>query len=320
MPVDFSTEAQKEQYGKFSAEPNDTQLARYFHLDETDMAVVSSRREDHNKLGFALQLTSVRFLGTFLSDVALAPVNVQAFVAKQLSIQNIDVLSEYANRDTTKREHTALIRKHYGYCEFGDPPWAFRLSRLLYARTWVGNERPSLMFDFTTGWLIQKKVLLPGPTILTRLIAEIRERAAKRLWRQLSLLPTKEQKVELETLLEVADGMRISCFDQYRKGPVTISSPAFNRAIDRYLGLRAFGIHKLNFSNIPLVRLKNLARYAGMISMHKVARMPFDKRIAVLVAFVKAFETIALDDALDIVVLLITDWPEKTFANIEGFR
>ena len=40
--------------------------------------------------------------------------------------------------------------------------------------------------------------------------------------------------------------------------------------------------------------------------MHKIARMPDDKRTAILVAFAKAFETIALDEALDVLDLLIT--------------
>ena len=106
-------------------------------------------------------------------------------------------------RDTTKREHTALIREQYGYREFSDPPWAFRLSRLLYTRAWISNERPSLMFDFATAWLNQNKVLLPGATTLSRLISEIRERAVNRLWRRLAALPTTEQKAKLETLLKV---------------------------------------------------------------------------------------------------------------------
>ena len=41
--------------------------------------------------------------------------------------------------------------------------------------------------------------------------------------------------------------------------------------------------------------------------MHKIARMPEERRIATLVAFVRDFEIIAIDDALDVLDLLITD-------------
>jgi hypothetical protein len=44
-----------------------------------------------------------------------------------------------------------------------------------------------------------------------------------------------------------------------------------------------------------------------MISMHKIARMPESKRTAILVAFAKAYETIAFDEALDVLDLLITE-------------
>jgi hypothetical protein len=306
MTVEFLTIEQKTQYGQFSDDPDEIHLTRYFHLDETDLSFILNRRGDQNKLGFALQLTSVRFLGTFLSDVKFVPNNVQIFVAGQLSIQDVSVLADYTQRDTTKREHTALIRKHYGYREFSDPPWAFRLSRLLYTRAWISNERPSLMFDFATAWLIQNKILLPGISTLSRLISEIRERAFNRLWKKLSSLPTKEQKEKLETLLQIPEGMRISRFDSYRKGPVTISSPAFNATVERYLELQAFGLQELDFSHIPPVRMKTLARHASIISMHKIARMSDDKRIAILLAFVKSYEIIALDDALDILDMLIT--------------
>lgn len=306
MPVDFLTSEHKAGYGQFSGEPNEVQLARYFHLDEADLAFISNRRGEQNRLGCALQLTSVRFLGTFLSDLLLVPANVQAFVARQLSINDVSALANYSQREPTKREHAAIIREKYGYHEFNNRPWPFRLSRLIYSRAWISNERPSLMFDFAISWLIQHKVLLPGATTLSRLISEIRERAANRLWFRLSSLPSDKQKTELETLLHVPDGERTSNFDRYRRGPVTISGPAFNEAVERYKDLLAFGMQELDFSHIPPVRLKILARHAGMISMHKIARMPDEKRIAILVAFVKAYETIALDEALDVIDLLIT--------------
>lgn len=280
-------------------------MSRYFHLDENDLVFIKNRRGDSNRFGVALQLGCVRFLGTFLTDLSQIPVNVQWFVARQLNITDIAILSNYAQRGNTQWEHTALIRNQYQYREFVWP-WSFRLSHLLYTRSWISNERPSLLFDLATNWLIQHKILLPGATILTRLISRIRERTASRLWQRLSALPTPEQTAKLEMLLQVPKGSRTSHFDHYRKGPVKISAPAFNEAISRYQKLKALGMQELDFSGIPPVRFKNIARHAGMISIYKIARMPENKRTAILVAFAKAYETIALDEALDVLDLLIT--------------
>ncbi|EHU9255759.1 TPA: DUF4158 domain-containing protein, partial [Escherichia coli] len=159
MPVDFLTTEQTESYGRFTGEPDELQLARYFHLDEADKEFIGKSRGDHNRLGIALQIGCVRFLGTFLTDMNHIPSGVRHFTARQLGIRDITVLAEYGQRENTRREHAALIRQHYQYREFAWP-WTFRLTRLLYTRSWISNERPGLLFDLATGWLMQHRIIL----------------------------------------------------------------------------------------------------------------------------------------------------------------
>ena len=140
MPRGFLTDAQRRQYGQYQSEPDEIQLTRYFHLDDTDLALANNCRGDYNRLGFALQLTTVRFLGTFLPDPTQVPRSVLQFVALQLAIDNVDSLRTYMKRRATRLAHRADIQSHYGYQDFNTPPWRFRLSRFLYSRAWVSNE------------------------------------------------------------------------------------------------------------------------------------------------------------------------------------
>ncbi|MEX9442467.1 Tn3 family transposase, partial [Klebsiella pneumoniae] len=140
---------------------------------------------------------------------------------------------------------------------------------------------------------------------LTRLIGEIRERASRRLWRRLAALPDSWQTEQLAGLLVIPEGQRVSVMEQIRKGPVNVSGPAFTDALQRYTRLRSLEFSRLNFAGLPAIQLRNLARYAGMASVKYIARMPEERRLAILTAFVKAQEILALDEAVDVLDLLI---------------
>ena len=73
MPVEFLTDAQAGAYGRFAGVPARLQLERFFF--------VGRRRGDHDRLGYAVQLATVRFVGAFLADPADVPGDVVEYVA-----------------------------------------------------------------------------------------------------------------------------------------------------------------------------------------------------------------------------------------------
>jgi hypothetical protein len=65
MPVNFLSEEQKAGYGNYHGELTKESLVRYFHVDDFDRINISEKRGEHNRLGYALLLCTVRCLGRF---------------------------------------------------------------------------------------------------------------------------------------------------------------------------------------------------------------------------------------------------------------
>ncbi len=254
MPVDYLTEEQEQRYGRYVGEPSPEQLARYFHLDDEDRLLIAQRRGDHNRLGFALQIGTLRFLGTFLADPVNVPVGVIVYLASQLSIADPQCIVGYAERVQTQQDRAQEIRQHFGYKEFADRCGGFALMRFLYARIWVGTERPNVIFDLATAWLLDKKVLLPGVTTLTRLISTVRERVAERLWQRLSATVSPEQRTDLEGLLARTGVSRITNLERLRRAPSRASAPVLVQALARLTEMRQLDVGPLDLVNIPASR------------------------------------------------------------------
>ena len=88
---------------RYSGASAQADLERVFFLDDEDRTLVDRRRGEHMRLGFALQLVTVRWLGTFLEDPLDVPGAVLEFVAEQLEVEDPTQVKRYAERRGRER-------------------------------------------------------------------------------------------------------------------------------------------------------------------------------------------------------------------------
>jgi len=213
MPLDFLTGAQVAGYGRFEGVPSRADLERFFVLDEVDRKLVEDRRGEHNRLGLMLQATTVRYVGRFLEDPLDVPWPVVEYVASQLGIADASCVKRYTDRPMTAYEHAWQIRDAYGLRLLEDAEVTAGLRRFLDGRGWTHAEGPGALFDHGVGWLRRRRVLLPGITVLVRLVVAVREAAAARMHTTLAAAATAVDPMlagRLRASLTVPQGSRFS--------------------------------------------------------------------------------------------------------------
>lgn len=157
-----------------------------------------------------------------------------------------------------------------------------------------------MLFDLATARLVEAKVLLPGASVLARMVARVRERVARRLWSRLAGMVDDDHRRRLEGLLEVPEGERVSRLERLRRPPTDLTARAMTAAIERIGQLRAYDVSDLDLSGLPPCRVAALARHATAARARDLAQLAPDRRVAVLLAFAVVTETRATDDALDL--------------------
>lgn len=273
------------QWGRFGGDPTPEQLIRYFHLSPTDLEHVHRRRSDSTRLGYAVQLGTVRFLGTLLADVTTTPAVVIADVARQLGIDP-GVWADYPG-SRARGVHQADIRAEHGYTVFGQGAQHVSFLRWLWDRAWTADDSPSGLVDLATGWLVEHLVLLPGFSVLQRLCARARDRAAKRAARQITSQLSAPQRQRLRRLLSVGHGETTSHLEQLRRPPRQPSIDGLNGALTRLETVQRLGGNSIRSDMVPASRTARLITEAMHVKAQRIARHGPERRDATLALFAR---------------------------------
>ncbi|MCK9868833.1 DUF4158 domain-containing protein [Nocardiopsis dassonvillei] len=237
------------------------------------LELATGKRTPTTRLGWAVQRGTVRMLGVFQPDhPTRVPERAVAFVADQLDVDP-GRLEEYRTRAQTAYEHAWQIRDAFGYREFAAGEEDLRA--YLAARVWAGEEGPKALFDRSVLYLLEHQTLLPGLTVLSRLVSGVRKAENALLHQVVAKRIPHPVRAEPGTLLQIPDQARFSELERLRTEPDRVSSPGLVQALDRTSQIAGIGAGKVQVDDVPQ---------------------------ATLLATVRHLETASVDEALDVLI------------------
>jgi TnpA family transposase len=297
MPASFLTDAEREQLKRFPSEIPPEDLGAYFTLSDRDRSQVRRQRGGHNRLGFALQLCTLRYLGYVPDQLRSVPSAVIAHLARQVGIAP-ESLPAYGDRPHTRTDHFQEVVTFLGFRKA-------RTGDIRDLRTWLAaraleHDRPTLLLQLACEKLRTDRVVRPGPTRLERLVVAARQEAQQQTFQLLAPLLSGETKAMLDGLLVLGSDREVTTLVWLRRAAVSNSPKAILGSIAKFDFLRRVGVERWQLEGLNANRLKRLAQVARRSSGQALQRMPEERRYPILVAFLHQSFTDITDEAIDL--------------------
>ena len=175
------------------------------------------------------------------------------------------------------------------------------------ARAWASPEGPTRLFERAAGWLRERKVLLPGVSVLARLVSEVRVEQAERLYGEPVAAVPVATAARLEALLTVGAGARVSDLERLRSGPRQVAVSEVVRQLERLTVLRDFGLSAIEQSTLSAGRVQALARHGLAADASALRDLAPGRRLATLIATVRSLTFQAADDVGDALHALVAE-------------
>lgn len=256
-------------------------LIRFFTLAEKDRAFVNPGRgrSARDRLGLAVQLCSLPWLGFVPADVTAAPAVAVARLARQLQVDSAD-LDGYGAREQTRSDHLGLVLRYAGWRAAGFLE-DNELGDFLLARA-MEHDSPSLLFRLACEHLRASKVVRPGVVTLLERVAGARAAAVRETHDRLAHLLTEARRAELDALLVTDPEIGTSRWRWLNTGPTEASAAAVKTEVRKLLFLRGLDAHTLDLSVLPAERRRFLAAVGRRSSVTKLARREPERRYPIL--------------------------------------
>lgn len=277
-------------------------LIRHFTLDPADRLECELRRRPQNKLGFAVQLCTMRQTGRILGQEEPPPSEVINYLADQLGI-DARLYAFYANRVQTRFDHSRSLTKYLGLRSASRED---RRAALLAAIETAANGDHGLSIaTAVVGEFRKRNALLPSMHSIEKIGLGGRAIARRRAERAVVDGLPADQLATLDSLLEVDPSIGQTRFHWLRSARDAPGGSNLVGLIERILFLRGLNIDPKLQVRISSGRWDQMIREGNATPAWLANDLNASRRHALIVAQVIKLGQKLTDDSVTMFIKLM---------------
>ena len=298
MATSFLSDGQLERLRGFPDIGGD-ELVRFFTLTDADVAFVAARRGrgPSQRLGLAVQLCTLPWLGFVPDDVRAVPLVAVARLGAQLNVDP-GLLVTYGEREQTRTDHLLLVAEYRGW----NPPPAGGVALQALQEFVLGrameHDSPSLLFSLACEYLLSAKTVRPGVLTMLRLVATARSTANSLTYEKVSHLLTDQMTSDLDRLLNFDDAMGSTRLAWLTNSAVEATASSVKSGLEKLMFLRAMDAHVLDLSMLAAERRRFLATVGRRSTNQALARREPSRRYPIMLTVVSQSAVDLLDEVI----------------------
>lgn len=287
----------REALSNFPSTIDENDLIAHFLLTPDDLALITSNRTETQRLGFALLLCSLRYLGFFPQNLLTAPDNIMLYLAEQTD-SDVEAIISYGQRADTRQEHQRIIMNYLGFRWF--KPSEERILFEWISQRALENDRPSTLLQQASEWLYKHLIVRPGITTLEELILMSRDKAHELTYEQVSKILDKTLMTDLDKLLEPDLELGLTPLSWLRRPARGYGANDIVKVLDKLDVAYDWSIDDWQLTNLPPGRIHHLVQIARRSSNQALQLKASQQKYPLLMAFIADASEQLTDEVLDL--------------------
>ncbi len=265
----------------FSENFSDEEMARDWTLSESDLQEVSRFRKSA-RLYIAIQICCVRLYGRFVQKVNDLSLRIIHYLNKQLNLP-VDLAPSISNRKATYFNYHKNILTYLGFQKF-DSLAENQLKDWLRQKVQQGHL-PDNLFLEAQHYLLINRTLLPGSSVLGRLIAQISNDAHLKVFEKIYQKLPPSIVASMEDILKLPKGEQRTFFFNLKAYPPSASISSIKNYLEKYNRLIEMGIDQMKEQLVEPAFQEYLYQLTKKYSAKDLKRFDQHKRYALMICF-----------------------------------